>query len=55
MHCSELHQHLADMHIIENNLCACGQPETSEHFFLYLSTLSRCQTQYAEVSHRHTG
>ena len=21
------------MHIIENNLCACGQPETTEHFF----------------------
>ena len=20
------------MHIIENNLCACGQPETAEHF-----------------------
>ena len=33
MHCSELHQHLADMHIIENNLCACGKSETSEHFF----------------------
>ena len=34
MHCSELHQHLADMHFIENNLCACGQPKTTEHFFL---------------------
>ena len=33
MHCSELHQHLADMHIIENNLCACGRPETTEIFF----------------------
>ena len=22
-----------DMHIIENYLCACGQPEPSEHFF----------------------
>ena len=33
MHCSELHQHLADMHIIENNLCACGQPEATEQFF----------------------
>ena len=33
MHCSELHQHLADMHIIENNLCACGQPQTTDHFF----------------------
>ena len=34
MHCSQLHQHLADMQIIENirNLCACGQPGTSEHF-----------------------
>ena len=35
MHCNELHQHLADMHIIENNLCACGQPETSEHFLFH--------------------
>ena len=33
MHCSELHQHLADLHIIENNLCACGQSEKTEHFF----------------------
>ena len=33
MHCSELHQHLADMHIIENNWCASRQPKTTEHFF----------------------
>ena len=33
MHCSELYQHLADLHIIENNLCACGQSEKTEHFF----------------------
>ena len=31
MHFSELH--FADMHIIEINLCACGQPETSKHLF----------------------
>ena len=33
MHCSELHQHLTDMHNIKNNLCAWGESETSEHVF----------------------
>ena len=34
MHCSELHQHLADMHIIKNNLCACGNQKHQNIFSL---------------------
>ena len=53
MHCSELHQHLADMHIIENNLCACGQPETTEHFFftcpLYQDTRHDMQRSFIDI------
>lgn len=43
MLCSDLSDHLHRMHIIDNPHCACGQIETTEHYFLYcpLFTISR--------------
>jgi hypothetical protein len=33
MQCSELSQHLFNMHILPSGKCVCGQPETTKHYF----------------------
>ena len=35
MKCSELAEHLCNMHIIDSPLCSCGQIENIEHLFLH--------------------
>lgn len=35
MKCSELNEHLYNMHILESPLCQCGEVETSLHYFFH--------------------
>ena len=52
MKCSELRQHLYNMHIIDDNKCICGLVETSEHFLfhcpLYTAIRTEMRTSFEE-------